>query len=175
MKKNAGAIPMADLVGQYHHIKKEIQKAIDEVLESGRFILGPQVKALEEELAAYCETKHAVACNSGTDALQLALMALHVGPGDEVITTPFTFVATAEVIGLLGAKPVFVDIDPVTYNIDPGKIENAVSRKTRAIIPVHLYGQPADMDAINLVAKYRGYMRYSFGWDDARWVYGHSV
>jgi dTDP-4-amino-4,6-dideoxygalactose transaminase len=152
-KKNAGAIPMADLVGQYHHIKKEIQKAIDEVLESGRFILGPQVKALEEELAAYCETKHAVACNSGTDALQLALMALHVGPGDEVITTPFTFVATAEVIGLLGAKPVFVDIDPVTYNIDPGKIENAVSRKTRAIIPVHLYGQPADMDAINLVAK----------------------
>ena len=153
MKKNAGAIPMADLVGQYHHIKEEIQKAIDEVLESGRFILGPQVKALEEELAAYCETKHAVACNSGTDALQLALMALHVGPGDEVITTPFTFVATAEVIGLLGAKPVFVDIDPVTYNIDPGKIENAVSRKTRAIIPVHLYGQPADMDAINLVAK----------------------
>lgn len=153
MNKNAGAVPMADLVGQYHHIRKEIQKAINEVLESGRFILGPQVKALEEELAVYCETSHAVACNSGTDALQMALMTLHVGPGDEVITTPFTFVATAEVIGLLGAKPVFVDIDPVTYNIDPGKIERAVSRKTRAIIPVHLYGQSADMDAINSIAK----------------------
>jgi dTDP-4-amino-4,6-dideoxygalactose transaminase len=153
MENKAGTIPMADLVGQYHTIKKEIQKAINEVLESGRFILGPQVKALEEELAAYCETAHAVACNSGTDALQLALMALHLGPGDEVITTPFTFVATAEVIGLLGARPVFVDIDPVTYNIDPEKIEKAVSRKTKAIIPVHLYGQPADMDPINAIAK----------------------
>ncbi|MBN1780878.1 DegT/DnrJ/EryC1/StrS family aminotransferase [bacterium] len=144
---------MADLVGQYHGIKKEIQKAINEVLESGRFILGPQVRALEEELAAYCEAKHAIACNSGTDALQLALMALGVGPDDEVITTPFTFVATAEVIGILGAKPVFVDIDPVTYNIDPSQIEKAVTKKTKAIIPVHLYGQPADMDAILAVAK----------------------
>ncbi|MBN2104499.1 DegT/DnrJ/EryC1/StrS family aminotransferase [bacterium] len=147
---------MADLVGQYHTIKKEIKKALDDVLESGRFIMGSQVIALEEALSAYSETRYAIGCNSGTDALQLALMALDIRPGDEVITTPFTFVATAEVIGILGAKPVFVDIDPVTYNIDPQKIEKSITRKTKAIIPVHLYGQPADMDPINEIAGKHG-------------------
>jgi len=153
MKHKFDSIPMADLVGQYHTIRKEIKKAVEEVLESGRFIMGPQVKALEEALSNYSKTEFAIGCNSGTDALQLALMALDVGPGDEVITTPFTFVATAEVIGILGAKPVFVDINPVTYNIDPQKIEKSITGKTKAIIPVHLYGQPADMDAINTIAE----------------------
>ena len=146
-------IPMVDLVNQYHRIKKEIDRAIKDVLESGRFIMGPMVTAFEEEMASYCGVKYGIACASGTDALMMALMASGVSSGDEVITTPFTFVATAEVIALLGAKPVYVDIEPDTYLIDPDKIEEAVTSKTKAIIPVHLYGQSADMDKINTIAK----------------------
>lgn len=144
---------MVDLVAQYQAVKKEINKAMSGVVESGWFIMGPEVKAFEEETAKYLETRYAISCASGTDALLMTLMAIDLKPGEEVITTPFTFAATAEVIALLGARSVFVDIDPKTYNIDPAKIEKAVTRKTRAIIPVHLFGQPADMDPIMAVAK----------------------
>ncbi len=146
-------VPMVDLVAQYQAVKKEINKAMSGVVESGWFIMGPEVKAFEEETAKYLETRYAISCASGTDALLMTLMAIDLKPGEEVITTPFTFAATAEVIALLGARSVFVDIDPKTYNIDPAKIEKAVTRKTRAIIPVHLFGQPADMDPIMAVAK----------------------
>lgn len=139
---------MVDLVGQYKTIKTEIDEAIHRVLDSGHFILGKEVKDFEVEVAAYLGLKHAIGCASGTDALQVAMMALGIGPDDEVITTPFTFVATAETIALLGAKPVYVDIDPKTYNIDPTRIEKAITKKTKAIIPVHLYGQACDMDPI---------------------------
>lgn len=152
MVKATTSIPMLDLQIQYKQIHKEIDKAVKEVLESTQFIMGPAVKTFEQEMSVYCDTQYAISCNSGTDALQIALMALDVQPGDEVITTPFTFVATAEVIRLLGAKSVFVDIDPVTYNINPSLIEKAITQKTKAIIPVHLYGQIADMDAINTIA-----------------------
>lgn len=153
MANKTTPIPMLDLKIQYKQIQKEINKAVQEVLESTQFIMGPFVKKFEDELAAYCDTKYAISCNSGTDALQIALMALEIQPGDEVITTPFTFVATAEVIRLLGAKSVFVDIDPDTYNINPSLIEKAITKKTKAMIPVHLYGQAADMDAINKIAE----------------------
>jgi len=146
-------IPMVDLVTQYKTIRKEIDKAVKEVIESGWFIMGPNVKAFEEEMAGYCRTRFAISCASGTDALMMGLMAMDIVPGDEVITTPFTFAATAEVIALLGVKAVFVDIDPVTYNIDPAAIEKAITKKSKAIIPVHLYGQPVDMDEINALAK----------------------
>ncbi|MEJ2637190.1 MAG: DegT/DnrJ/EryC1/StrS family aminotransferase, partial [Calditrichia bacterium] len=126
--------------------------AVLNVMESAQYINGPDVKMLSEEMQEYLKVKHAIPCASGTDALQLALMALNIGPGDEVITTPFTFVATAETIGLLGARPVYADIDERTYNINPSLIEKAITKKTKAIIPVHLYGQPADMDAILEVA-----------------------
>jgi len=146
-------IPMVDLKGQYRVIKKEIDKVVKDVITSGWFVMGPNVQAFDEEMAAYCETKYGLSCASGTDALQLCLMAIGVGPGDEVITTPFTFVATAEVIALLGAKPVYVDIEPDSYLIDVSKIEKVITKKTKAIIPVHLYGQAADMDSINTIAK----------------------
>ncbi len=146
-------IPMVDLVKQYKSIKKEINKEIDKVLESGWFIMGPNVEAFNNEMAEYTETKYGIGCASGTDALQLCLMAIDIKPGDEVITTPFTFVATAEVIALLGAKPVYVDIEEDSYLIDIHKIENAITDKTKAIIPVHLFGQTADMDRINKIAK----------------------
>ena len=146
-------IPMVDLVTQYHRIKKEIDRAVKDVLESGRFIMGPMVATFEEKMASYCGVKYGIACASGTDALMMALMSIGINPGDEVITTPFTFVATAEVIALLGAKPVYVDIEPDTYLIDPDKIEEAITPRTKAIIPVHLYGQSADMDKINTIAK----------------------
>ena len=123
-------------------IKTEVDEAIHRVLASGQFIMGKDVADLETEIAAYLGVKHAVACASGTDALQIAMMAMNIGPGDEVITTPFTFVATAETIGLLGAKPVYVDIDPRTFNMDPARIAAAITPRTKAIIPVHLYGQP---------------------------------
>lgn len=154
-KEKKSLIPMVDLALQYKVLKPQLHKAMEEVFKSTRFILGPEVATLESRLAEYCETKYAIACGSGTDALQMALMAIGVGPGDEVITTPFTFIATAEVIALLGAKPVFVDIDPDTYCMDPQKIEKAISKKTKAIIPVHLYGQSADMDPILEIAKKR--------------------
>ena len=146
-------IPIFDSKRQYAQIGEEAEKAVCEVMRSGCYILGPNVKALEKELASYIGCNFTVALNSGTDALHIALRALDIGAGDEVITTAFTFVATAEAIGMVGAKPVFVDIDPDTFNIDPEKIEAAITPKTKAIIPVHLYGQPCDMESIMAIAK----------------------
>ena len=146
-------VPMLDLNAQYQTIKGEVEGAINTVLSEQKFINGPQVKELETEVAKYSNTKHAVGCASGTDALLLSLMAAGVGYGDEVITTPYTFFATAGSIARTGATPVFVDIDPRTYNIDPTLIAAKVTNKTKAIIPVHLYGQVADMDPIMDIAK----------------------
>ncbi len=148
-------IPLVDLKAQYDSIKDEIDSAIGRVLRQGQFILGPEVKAFEEEMAAYCGTRFAVGVASGTDALHLALVACGIEPGDEVITTPFTFIATAESIARCGARPVFVDMEPRTCNIDPAQIEPKINSKTRAIVPVHLYGQPAAMDPVlELAQKY---------------------
>lgn len=141
-------IPMVDLNQQYRQLQDEIDGGIREVLEKCQFILGPNVSAFEEEAAAYLGAPHAVAVASGTDALHLALAAAGIGPGDEVITSPFTFIATAEAIRYVGATPVFVDIDPRTFNIDPEQIEAAITPATRAVLPVHLFGQPAEMAAI---------------------------
>jgi UDP-2-acetamido-2-deoxy-ribo-hexuluronate aminotransferase len=149
-------LQMVDVLGQFARIKADVDAAIQRVLESGQFIQGKEVGEFERWCAGYLGSAEAVACASGTDALQIALMALGIGAGDEVITTPFTFVATAEVIGLLGAKPVYVDIEPRTFNIDPTLIERAITPRTKAIIPVHLYGQPAEMDAIMDIARKRG-------------------
>jgi dTDP-4-amino-4,6-dideoxygalactose transaminase len=139
------SIPMVDLKTQLAGIRAEIEAAIRSVLDSTQFILGPSVQALEKETAAYLGVKHAIGVASGTDALHLALRAAGIGAGDEVITTPFTFIATAEAISYLGAKPVFVDIDPDTFNIDVRRIEAAITPRTRALLPVHLFGQPAEM------------------------------
>ena len=147
------SIPMADLKSQYLSLKGEIDAAISRVIENSQFILGPEVEAFEKEMAAYCGTGYAIGVASGTEALQLALLACGIAPGDEVITTPFTFIATAEAITQCGALPVFVDIDPVTYNIDPKLIEAQITPKTKCILPVHLYGHPADMDPIMAIAK----------------------
>ncbi len=152
----SGPVPMVDLKIQFRAIQQEMTSAVLSVMENTHFILGSQGKALEEAVAAYHGVGHAVAVASGTDALHLALCAADIKKGDEVITTPFTFIATAEAISYVGAIPVFVDIDPVTFNIDARRIESAITGKTRAIIPVHLYGQPADMDAIMTLAKKRG-------------------
>ena len=146
-------IPILDSKRQYATIGSEVEKAVCEVLRSGSYILGPNTKALEKELAEFFGVNYTVGLNSGTDALHLALRALDIGAGDEVITTAFTFVATTEAIGIVGAKPVFVDINPDTFNIDPDKIEAAITPKTKAIIPVHLYGQPCEMDKIMDIAK----------------------
>jgi dTDP-4-amino-4,6-dideoxygalactose transaminase len=146
-------IPLTDLKAQYISIKGEIDAAIQGVIEKDQFILGPEVEGFEKEIASYCGTKFAVGVASGTDALCLTLRACGIKPGDEVITTPFTFIATAEVITQCGAVPIFVDIDRRTYNIDPGKIESKITSKTRAIIPVHLYGQPAEMEQILQLSK----------------------
>jgi dTDP-4-amino-4,6-dideoxygalactose transaminase len=149
-------IPLMNLQAQYQDIKKEVDEAITKVLAAGTYILGPQVAALEEEIASYCGTAYGIGVASGTDALLIALMSLGVEPGDEVITTPYTFFASAEVISWLGATPVFVDIDPKTYNIDVNKIEKKITEKTKAILPVHIFGQIADMDKIlDLAGKYR--------------------
>lgn len=142
------SIPMVDLKSQYHSLKAEIDAAVLAALESTQFILGPNVTALEQEAAAYLGAPHAITCASGTDALHLAVVAAGIGPGDEVITSPFTFIATAEAICYAGATPVFVDIDLRTFNIDPKLIEAAITPRTKAVIPVHLFGQPADMAAI---------------------------
>ena len=149
-------IQMVDLVTQYRKIKHEVDEAIHRVLDSGQYILGKEVGEFELTVAKYLGVRHAIGCASGTDALQVAMMALGVGPGDEIITTPFTFVATTETIVLLGAKPVYVDIEPSTYNIDPSKIEAAITKRTKAIIPVHLYGHPCDMDPIVEIAQRHG-------------------
>jgi UDP-2-acetamido-2-deoxy-ribo-hexuluronate aminotransferase len=145
-----------DLKSQYQASRELINGRIQTVLDHGQYIMGPEVAELEEALAAYTGARHCITVASGTEALLIALMALGVKPGDEVITTPFTFIATAEVIVLLGATPVFVDVDPVTCNLDAAQLESQITPKTRAIIPVSLYGQPADMDEINAVAARHG-------------------
>ncbi len=146
-------IDFANLQLQYQKYKKEIDENIQKVLNKSNYIMGEEISILEEKLSKFCGAKYAIACGSGTDALLLALLALDIKPGDEIITTPFTFIATAETIALLHAKPVFVDIDETTYNIDPAKIEEKITEKTKAIIPVSLYGQPSDMEEINKIAK----------------------
>ena len=146
-------IPFIDLATKQGKIKLDLDRRITDVLAHGKFILGPEVKELEERLADYVGVKHCIACANGTDALLIALMGLGIGRGDEVITTAFTYVATGEVIARLGATPIFVDIDERTYNLDPAKIESAITSKTKAIMPVSLYGQCADFDAINAVAE----------------------
>jgi len=146
-------IPLLDLKAQHEPIRTEIMNALAKAVDSSTFILGPEVKKLESQVASYSNTKFAIGVSSGTDALLISLMGLDIGPGDEVVTTPFSFFATAGVIVRVGAKPVFVDIDPVTFNIDPHRIEQAVTSKTKAVIPVHLYGQCADMDPILKVAE----------------------
>lgn len=146
-------IPFVNLKAQYEELKPRILERINCVLEHGQYIMGQEVKELEEALANFVGVKHCISASSGTDTLLIALMALGVGSGDEVITTPFTFIATGEVIALLGAKPVFVDIDSKTYNIDPLKIESAITSRTKAILPVSIFGQCADMDSINEIAS----------------------
>jgi dTDP-4-amino-4,6-dideoxygalactose transaminase len=147
------SVPLIDLAAQYRALKPEIDRAIQRVLDSGQFILGPEVESLEREVAAYCGTKYAVGVASGTDALELSLRACGVGTGDEVLTTAYSFIATAEAIVAVGARPVFVDIDPVSYALDPAAIEPLVTKRTKAVIPVHLYGHPCGMDAVVRVAR----------------------
>lgn len=149
-------VPSLDLIAQYATIRDEVNAAVQSVLESQRFILGPEVEALESEIADYLGCAHAIGVSSGTDALLAALMALGIGPGDEVITTPFTFFATAGAIHRLGAIPVFVDVDPDSLNLDPDRIEAAVTDRTRAIVPVHIFGKAADMTAMGEIARHRG-------------------
>ena len=153
-----GQVPMQfiDLKKQYSLHKEEINAAIQEVLDGGQYILGPHVSKLESQLAEYVGVKHCLTVSSGTDSLQIALMALEIGPGDEVITVPFTFISSAEVISLVGATPVFVDIEPDTYNIDIDKLEAAITPKTKAIMPVSLFGQMPDFDRINVIAEKHG-------------------
>lgn len=152
-KAPATPFDFLDLRAQFATIREEVTAAVNRVLESQHFILGPEVKHFEEEVASKLGAKFAIGCASGTDALILALMAADIGPGDEVITTPFSFIATAGSIDYVGAKPVFVDIDPVTFNIDPARIAAAVTSRTRAIMPVHLFGLPADLDLILKIAR----------------------
>ena len=153
MTKTAKKIQMFDLKSQYEKIKTEVDAAIQNVLDNTAFINGPEVKSFQAELEQYLEVKHVIPCANGTDALQIAMMALDLKPGDEVITADFTYVATAEVIALLGLKPVLVDVVPNTFEIDVHAIEKAITPKTKAIVPVHLFGQCADMEAIMALAK----------------------
>ncbi|NKQ82924.1 DegT/DnrJ/EryC1/StrS family aminotransferase [Rhizobium ruizarguesonis] len=147
-------IPFLDIKAQYQSIKSEIDAAVLGVLASGQYILGEEVARLEQEFADYCNVKHAIAVNTGTSALHLSLLAAGVGPGDEVITVPFTFVATVSAICYAGARPVFVDVEPVTLTMDPAQLEAKITPRTKAIVPVHLYGQMADMDAIKAIADH---------------------
>jgi len=148
-------IPMVDLKGQFKELEAEIMAGLKEVCETTQFILGPRGKALEEEVAAYCGVKHAIGVASGTDALHLAVRAAGIGPGDEVITSPFTYIATAEAISYVGATPVYVDIDPQTFNLDIAKVEAAITERTKAVIPVHLFGQPVDLPALKALCDAR--------------------
>ncbi len=148
-------VPFLDLKAQYRSIKAEIDEALGRVLESSQFVLGPEVAAFEKEFAAFSRAPHAIAVNSGTSALHLAMLAAGIGAGDEVITVPFTFVATVAAIHYTGATPVLVDIDPRTFTMDPAKLEAAITARTRAVIPVHLYGHPADLDPILEIARRR--------------------
>ncbi len=149
-------IQMVDLVGQYQRIKPEVDAALQRVLDTAAFINGPEVKEFEKELATYLGAEHVIGCANGTDALQIAMMALGLKPGDEVITASFTFVATVEVVALLGITPVFADVQPGSFNIDPADIERKITPRTKAIVPVHLFGQTADMEAIMAIAKKHG-------------------
>jgi dTDP-4-amino-4,6-dideoxygalactose transaminase len=146
-------IQMVELQSQYHKIKPEVDKEIQEVIDSSAFIKGPKVKEFEKNLGEYLDVKHVISCGNGTDALQVAMMALGLKPGDEVITTSFTFIATAEVIAVLGLTPIVVDVDPHTYTISPNSIRKAITPKTKAIVPVHLFGQCAPMEEIMEIAK----------------------
>ena len=146
-------IPFFDLAAQQKEIKQQIDQNISNVLGHGKYILGPEVAELEQRLCEYTEAKFCITCANGTDALQIALMAIEVGPGDEVITPGFSYIATAEATALLGAKPIYVDVDPSTFNIDPDLIEKKITKQTKAIIPVSLYGQAADFDLINEIAN----------------------
>lgn len=163
-------IPFIDLKSQYKALKNPIDSRIQKVLEHGAYVNGPEVAELETKLAQHTGAKYALTCASGTDALVIPMMALGIGPGDEIITTAFSFIATAETICLVGAKPIYVDVDPVTYNIDPKAIEKAITAKTKAIMPVSLYGQMADMDEINAIAKKHNL----FVIEDAAQSYGAS-
>ncbi|MFM8640985.1 MAG: DegT/DnrJ/EryC1/StrS family aminotransferase, partial [Planctomycetota bacterium] len=151
-------VPLLDLKAQYATIRKEVEPVVLEVCESQYFIGGPKIDQLEKEVAAYCHAKHAIGCANGSDAILLALQALDIGPGDEVILPTFTFFATAGSVHRLGARPVFVDIDPVTYNICPNSIEQAFGccKRVKSLMPVHLFGQAADLDAVMAIAKARG-------------------
>jgi dTDP-4-amino-4,6-dideoxygalactose transaminase len=153
---DAGPIPLLDLSREIEHLWDDLNEAIQRVLRSGQFILGPEVQAFEEEVADYLGVEYAIGVNSGTDALVIGLRALGVKPGDEVITTPFTFFATAEAISIIGADPVFVDIEPQSFNIDPEKIEAAITDKTKVILPVHLFGAPAAMTQLMAIAEVHG-------------------
>src|SRR5262249_52058670 len=149
-------VPLLDLPAQYATIRAEVRAAIDRVCESQRFILGPEVTALEEELAAFCAVRDAVGVSSGTDALLMALMALHIGPGDEVITTPYSFFATAGVVARLGARPVFVDVDPATFNLDPAAVADRITGRTKALVPVHLFGRCVELDPVLQIGREPG-------------------
>ena len=149
-------VPFVDMQARLRPLREELMAAYERVLESGVFVMGPEADALEQEFAAFCGVEHAVAVNSGTAALQLALLALEIGPGDEVITVSNTFIATVEAISATGAKPVLVDVEPETYLLDATKLEAAISSRTKAVIPVHLYGLPCDMDAIRAIAQRHG-------------------
>src|SRR6185437_11364691 len=149
-------VKLLDLTAQYLPLRNEIRRAIDEVCDSQALILGPHVERFEKKLADYCQTKHAIGVSSGTDALLCSLMALKIGPGDEVICPSFTFFATAGCVARLGATPVFVDIDPHSFNIDPAKISSKITSKTKVIMPVHLFGQCAKMEQINDIAVKHG-------------------
>jgi len=144
---------MVDLIGQHQKIENELREAMGRVLATGAFVKGPEVQAFAEELAEFTGSKHVIPCGNGTDALQIAMMALGIGPGDEVITTGFTFISTVEVVALLGAKPVLVDIDPDSFTIDAGQVEQAITERTKAIVPVHLFGQMANMTALAAISR----------------------
>lgn len=156
METSMKKLQMVDLVGQYNKIKPEIDRAVEEIMNTAAFIGGPAVSRFQEELETYLGVKHVIPCANGTDSLQIAMMALGLKPGDEVITPSFTYIATTEVIALLGLTPVFADVDPKTFCIDAAKIEAAITAKTKAIVPVHLYGQAADMDVIMEIADRHG-------------------